>query len=77
MEFGEPLLEKLYLIIKYFNKYKVAAEKNPRKYQPENIVIGADPNQYYPSEEVLLLSELGKMIKLIFNSNSIEKVVIL
>ncbi|MFX1570319.1 MAG: hypothetical protein ACFFCV_18315 [Promethearchaeota archaeon] len=73
-EIGEPLLEKLKIIIKYFKKYEVAAEKNPGKYQPGNIIIGADPNQYYPSEEELLLSELGKMVKLILNSNSIEKV---
>ena len=71
---GEPLLKKFKIIINYFTKYKSVSEKNPGKYQQSNIVIGADPNQYYPSEEELILSELGKMIKLILNSNSKQKV---
>ena len=32
--------------------------------------MGADPDQYYPSEEEILVSELGKIIKNIIDSNS-------
>ena len=73
-EIGKPQLEKIKKILKYFNKYKIETEKNPGEYQEGNIVIGADPSQYYPSEEELLLSEIGKMIKLIIDSNSKEKI---
>lgn len=69
-DIGQPSLEKLKKILDYFNKYKIAAEKNPGGYQEGNIAIGADPDQYYPSEEEILVSELGKMIKNIIDSNS-------
>lgn len=69
-EIGQLSLEKLKKIMNYFNEYKIAAEKNPGGYQEGNIAIGADPDQYYPSEEEILVSELGKMIKNIIDSNS-------
>lgn len=69
-EIGQPSLEKLKIIIDYFIKYKTKAEHNPGGYQEGNIAIGADPDQYYPSEEEILASELGKMIKKIIDSNS-------
>lgn len=69
-EIGPPSLENLKNIIEYFIKYKIAVKNNPGGYQEGNIAIGADPDQYYPSEEELLVSELGKMIKEIINSNS-------
>jgi hypothetical protein len=67
---GDPSLENLTQILAHFNKYKRAAEKNPGGYQEGNVVIGADAEQYYPSEEELLVSELGKMIKEIITMNS-------
>ncbi|MFX1304620.1 MAG: hypothetical protein ACFFBV_09760 [Promethearchaeota archaeon] len=69
-EIGQASLDKLKSILDYFIKYKIAAEKNPGDYQEGNIAIGADPDQYYPSEEEILVSELGKMIKNIIDSNS-------
>ena len=69
-EISQPSLEKLKKIIDYFIKYKNKAEQNPGGYQEGNIAIGADPDQYYPSEEEILASELGKMIKKIIDSNS-------
>jgi len=69
-EIGQPSLEKLKITIDYFIKYKNKAEQNPGGYQEGNIAIGADPDQYYPSEEEILASELGKMIKNIIDSKS-------
>lgn len=69
-EIGQLSLEKLKIIIDYFIKYKTKAEQNPGGYQEGNIAIGADPDQYYPSEEEILVSELSKMIKIIIDSNS-------
>ena len=69
-EIGQPTLEKLKNILNYFKKCKKAALKNPGGYQRGNVAIGADPEQYYPSEEEILASELGKMIQGIIDSNS-------
>ena len=66
---GQPDFKKLKSIIEYFIKYKIKAKNNPGNYQEGNILLGANHKQYYPSEEELLISELGKMIKDIFDSN--------
>ncbi len=73
-EIGQPSLEKLKTLIDCFIKYKTKAEHNSGGYQEGNIALGADPDQYYPSEEEILVSELGKMIKNVICSNS-KKVV--
>ena len=61
-EIGEPHVSKLNKILDLFNKYNKKAKKNMGKYERGNIAIGADLDQYYPSEEELLVSELGKLI---------------
>ncbi|MFX0153313.1 MAG: hypothetical protein ACFE9Q_02200 [Candidatus Hodarchaeota archaeon] len=76
-EIGQPSLEKLKLIVDYFHRYKKAADMNPGGYEEGNIAIGASQDQYYPSEEEILVSELGKVIKDIITSYSkkqIEKI---
>ena len=57
-EIGQPSLENLVVIVNYFIKYKCKAKNNPGGYQEGNIAIGSDPDQYYPSEEEILTSEL-------------------
>jgi hypothetical protein len=59
---GEPHISKMNDILTLFNKYEKKAKRNTGKYEKGNIAIGADPNQYYPSEEELIVSELGKII---------------
>jgi len=61
-EIGEPHISKLNEILDLFHKYKKKAKKNVGKYDEGNVAIGADQFQYYPSEEELVVSELGKMI---------------
>jgi len=73
-EIGQPSLKKLKKILNYFKKYKKAATKNPGGYQRGNVAIGADLEQYYPSEEEILASELGKMIQSIIDSNSKKEI---
>ena len=78
-EIGQPNLEKLKLILSYFKNYRIEAKKNPGGIQKGNVAIGADSDQYYPSEEEILVSELGKMLKNIVESNSkreIEKIML-
>jgi len=71
---SHPSLSDLKRILDIFNKYQIEAHENPGKIQPSNIVLGADPDQYYPSEEEILTSELGKIIKSILDTNSKQKI---
>jgi hypothetical protein len=72
-EIGQPNLKKLKSVFSYFKKYQIEAEDNPGGFQKGNIAIGADSDQYYPTEEEILVSELGKMLKKIVESNSKRK----
>lgn len=71
-EVGEVSSRNLKRIVKYFKKYVKKAIIKPGGSRKGNIAIGADFNQYYPSEEELLASELGKMVEKIVNSHSRE-----
>ena len=71
-EVGESNSGNLKRIVKYFKKYVKKAIKNPGETRKGNIAIGADFNQFYPSKEELVASELGKMIEEIVNSHSRE-----
>jgi len=61
-EIGEPSINNLKTIVTHLIKYKNAAENNPGEIRTGNVAIGADADQYYPSEDELLVSELGKLI---------------
>jgi hypothetical protein len=61
-EMGEPSISNLNNILMNFNKYQKKAKTNIGKMEKGNVAIGADPDQYYPSDEELIVSELGKMI---------------
>jgi hypothetical protein len=69
-EIGEQKIGNLNKILVKFNEFKKKAKKNVGKYEEGNIAIGADQFQYYPSEEELLVSELGKMIVQLIESYS-------
>jgi hypothetical protein len=72
-EINPPSLKNLKNILSYFNKYKIEVEKKPGGYKSGNIALGADLDQYYPSEEEILVSELGKSIKVIIELSSIQE----
>lgn len=67
-ESGEEKLANLKNLIQKFEDYKYKAEKNPGGPRPGNVALGADPNQYYPSDEELIVSELGKKIQRIMEA---------
>jgi hypothetical protein len=69
-EIGKPNISKLNNILALFNKYEKKAKKHVGKYEEGNVAIGADQFQYYPSEEELIVSELGKMIVQLMESYS-------
>jgi len=72
-EIKEPDLKNLNTILIYFNRYKKEVKKHPGEMGKGNVAIGADLDQYYPSEEELLVSELGKMIRTIIEYISEEE----
>lgn len=76
-EIGEPNINNLKTIITYFLKYKKTAENNPGGTQKGNVALGADEDQYYPSEDELLVSELGKIILQVIESYSKQQIKIL
>ena len=76
-EIGEPSINNLKTIITLFIKYKDIAENNPGGTQKGNDAIGADVDQYYPSEDELLVSELGTLILRITESYSKQQMMML
>ncbi|NHJ24083.1 MAG: hypothetical protein EAX89_05880, partial [Candidatus Lokiarchaeota archaeon] len=72
-EIKEPDLKNLNRILIYFNRYKKEVRKHPGEIRKGNVAIGADLDQYYPSDEELLVSELGKMIRTIIENISEEE----
>ena len=69
-EIGVPHMSNLNSILSIFNKYQKKAKKNVGKYERGNVAIGAELDQYYPSEEELIVSELGKIIEQLIESYS-------
>jgi hypothetical protein len=55
-EISPPTLKNLKKIISYFNEYKIEAEKNPGGFKNGNVALGANLDQYYPSEEEIIAS---------------------
>jgi hypothetical protein len=58
-----------------FKKYKTEAKNNPGGTRPGNVAIGADSDQYYPSEEEIIVSEMGKLINEILKNTSKDDLV--
>lgn len=73
-ELKPPELSNLKRLLEIFKKYETKARENPRVYRKGNVAIGADLDQYYPSEEEISLSEIGKMIKLLIELSSPEEI---
>ena len=56
-------LEKLKLALELFKKYKPLADQNPGNFIDGNPILGAPEKEYKPSEEELIVSEIGKLIQ--------------
>ncbi|NVM37824.1 MAG: hypothetical protein HWN81_19690, partial [Candidatus Lokiarchaeota archaeon] len=69
-EIEEAPISKLDIVLSLFNKYKKKAIKSVGKFEKGNVAIGADSEQYYPSDEELIVSELGKRITQLVESYS-------
>jgi hypothetical protein len=71
----KPEIDNLEPYLEIFQKYENEAEKNPGGIKSGNVAIGADPDQYYPSEEELIVSEIGKLINGILKNISKDDLV--
>ena len=69
-----PKLDKLDRLLEIFKNYDIKSQENPGGYKEGNVAIGADLDQYYPSEEEIILSEIGKMIELLIELSSPEEI---
>ncbi|MBN1926462.1 MAG: hypothetical protein JW798_11560 [Prolixibacteraceae bacterium] len=69
----ESKIENLYSLLVLFQEYQKNAIKNPGKWIQGNMVLGANPDEYIPSKEELLLNEVGKRIGTLIGKNNISQ----
>lgn len=62
-KFPSAELHNLPELIALFNDLQKQAKAKPGKWVDGNIILGANPKEYFPSDEELLLSELGNTIE--------------
>jgi len=64
----EASIENLPELIEIFDQYRKSVKKNPGKWIEGNVALGANPQEYQPTEEELLLAEVGDRIGHIVNT---------
>jgi hypothetical protein len=73
-ELPNAKLENMHLLIALYKDYRKAARKNPGVWKEGNMVLGAKEEEYLPSEEELLLAEIGERIHFIATEEGSQKV---
>ncbi|GEM_PF-6731668 len=66
--------DNLESLISLFLEYKSAAEKNPGHWEAGNLLLGAREKEYIPSEEEIMLSEVGGRLKRLVATLSSEEI---
>ena len=66
----KPELKNLGDLIEILEQYKKKVLDHPGSTRDGYVAIGADPDQYYPSDEELIVSEIGKRIQNIIKNTS-------
>ena len=61
-------------LLNQFDQYLKKAKEKPGQYIDGNMILGAPPKEYIPSEAEIIVSELGKKIRRILHNNSIENI---
>ncbi len=67
-----PGFDKLASLLKFLEEVKVKAKKNPGCTQPGRMMLGADREEYCPSDDELLESFAGDVIKGVIASTAEE-----
>ena len=63
-------LEALPVLLDAFETHQRLARQQPGEWVEGNVILGADPHEYHPSDEELLVSEIGKRIRLVVSGAS-------
>lgn len=67
-------LQLLPELLDLYEKYQQIASKNKGNWEEGNIVLGAKPQEYNPSDDELILSEIGERIYFIVDQNEIDEI---
>jgi hypothetical protein len=70
----ETKLDNLHLLVGLFKDYRKSAKKNPGVWKEGNLVLGAKEEEYHPSEDELLLAEVGERIRQIATEEGSQQV---
>lgn len=74
-ELPKPTIENLNVLIQQFKEYRKKTNEHPGEWIDGNPLLGAKKKEYKPSQEELLLNELGQRVKTIletYNKNEIK-----
>jgi len=66
-------LDKLKPALDFFKEYQKKERENPGIFREGNVILGAPPKEYIPSDEELIVSELGKLIERVKSAHSSEE----
>lgn len=58
-----PSMDSMGELIRTLRTLQAEAAKNPGRWRDGNLPLGAEPNEYVPSDEELLISEVGERIR--------------
>jgi hypothetical protein len=61
-------------LLENFKKYQKLAIRHPGKWVDGNVILGANPREYEPSFEELILSEIGSRIQIIRENNQQQEI---
>ena len=60
-------------LLRELGRYRTLARGRPGKWEQGNVILGADPKQYNPSDEELLENEIGRRIEEVISSAKAEE----
>ncbi|NQU88778.1 MAG: hypothetical protein HQ541_23795 [Mariniphaga sp.] len=69
-----PNLENLKVLADLFFKHQVLVQQNPGEWVEGNLILGAQPKEYIPTKEELILDEIGERINFIIKQFALKKI---
>lgn len=69
-----PRLTNLPQLIKLLQEYEEKAKENPGYWEEGKIYLGADQDQYVPSDQELIYSDIGDRIQIVVRENQADDI---